>query len=144
MRKARAILFILIAGLITGLVSCAKKEGVQTPFTRLQGTWKLVKTATDDNGNTQIDPEEVHLVPAVQDNELTFYKDKTGVETNVYNGVASMPLHFDWAIVNDDSVWCAFTGHDTLTYYLVGVTSGTLTLQTNTSFGLAAYYYNRK
>ncbi len=144
MNKGIAIFSALFIFLIIGLVSCAKKEAAQTPFNRIQGKWKLVKTATDDNGNKLIDDYEIHPVPSVQDNEITFNKDLSGIETNVYNGVTSTPLYFTWAIISQDSVWCAYTGHDTLTYYLISVTSGTLALQTNTRFGLAAYYYNRK
>ena len=140
---ARFFILLIISSVI-GVASCTKKQAAETPFTRIMGKWKLVKTATDDNGNGKIDGEEIHPVPSVQDNEITFNKDFTGVETNVYNGVVSPPLNFFWSVTNEDSsIQCAFTGHDTITYYLVTVSSGSLTLETNTTLGLASYYYNR-
>jgi hypothetical protein len=138
------LLTLLILFLEIGLPSCTKKQAADTPFNKIQGKWKLTKEATDDNGNNKIDAEEIHATSPQHDNEITFNKGLTGVETNVYNGVVSPPLNFTWKITNEDSsIQCAYTGHDTITYYLVGVTSGSLTLQTNTTKGLAWYYYNK-
>lgn len=126
------------------ITSCAKKESPDTPANRILGKWKLVKTATDDNGNGQIDDVEIHPVPAIVDNEKVFNKDGTGVETNVYNGVTTLPLNFSWKIVGKDSVWVGYVANDTITYYLSTVSSANLTLTTNTQFGLAWYYYDKK
>ncbi len=139
----RSVIFLLLSTSLC-IGACEKKQDADTPYTRIQGNWKLAKTATDDNGDRQIGIGETHTVSPLQDYEITFNKDYTGVENDVYNGVAAPPLKFDWAIVGKDSVWCGFEGHDTLTYYLVGVSSGTLTLQTDTKYGLVAYYYNKK
>jgi hypothetical protein len=136
--------FLLILSSVIVLTSCTKKQAAETPFTRMLGKWKLAKTATDDNGNNIIEGSEIHAVAAGQDNEVTFNKDLTGTETNIYNGVASPPLNFTWKITNEDSsIQCAYTGHDTITYYLVSVSSANLVLQTFATHGLAWYTYNR-
>ena len=135
-----SFLFLLVAA----LGSCTKKQSPNTPFNRLQGKWKLAKTATDDNVNGQIDGAEIFPVDKLLDNEKQFNKDGTGVETNVYNGSTSLPLHFTWRIISNDSVWIAYSANDTLTYYLADISSSSLTLITNTSFGLAWYYYTKK
>ena len=144
MKRIPAIALMLLVSFMIMVASCAKKESPGTPYDKLQGKWKLAKEGTDDNDNHIIEPGEVQPVPAAKDYEITFNKDYTGVENNTFNGVVSTPLPFTWSIVGRDSVRCAFSGHDTITYYLVSINSGSLTLQTKTQFGLAWYNYNRK
>ena len=124
-------------------MSCSKKHAPETPYTRLQGKWKKVQYATDDNNNGTIEASEIHPQPATIDDEITFTNEGTGVETTVSNGIASTPLTFDWKIVGGDSVWVAYKANDTLTYYITAVTSNNLQLTTPTQFGLASYYYSR-
>ena len=139
---------LLVISALVGFSACTKKKAADTPFTRIQGKWKLSSLAIDNNGNGKVDPGEQSPVAKVQDNEITFNNDLTGVETNVYNGVTSPPLNFTWRITNEDSaIQCAFIGHDTVTYYLVSVSSDNLTLQehtTQTSPEVSWYYFNRK
>lgn len=145
MSKKSSILSVLFTVLITGMISsCAKKQQPETPFTKIQGKWKLAKMATDDNGNNQIDNREIFQVPEVQDFQITFNNDNTGSENNTYNGVVSPPLKFEWTLVNSDTLKCTFEQQEPVTYYLASISSGNLTLQTLTKFGLAWYSYNKK
>ncbi len=134
-------LFVAMAG---GLVSCVKKQNTGSTNSELDGKWKLAQTATDDNGNKQIDGSEIHSVPSGQDYELTFNANFTGVENDIYDGVVSTPLSFSWALINNDYLYSAFASHDTITYYIVSMSSNNLVLQANTQTGLTAYYYNKK
>ena len=125
-------------------MSCAKKQGADTPFTRLQGKWVLTKTATDDNGSGEIDGYEIHSISASQNTVKTFNSNGSGVENNIYDGITSPQLNFNYYIVGRDSVRIAYTANDTLTYYIATLSSVNLTLITNTVRGLAAYYYDKK
>jgi hypothetical protein len=126
------------------MMSCAKKEGADTPSTRLQGRWTLTKTATDDNGSGEIDGYEIHAVSASQKTQKTFNKDASGVETNIFDGITSPQLNFTWKVLGSDSVRVSFSANDTITYYIATLSSANLTLITNTSRGLVAYYYDKK
>lgn len=143
MKRNTAILFLFTV-CVFGIWSCRKEKGAETPYDRIQGKWQLIKTATDDNQDGNISNSEIFPVSPQQINQLLFNKDGTGVETNTYSGVASPSLNFRWQIVGNDSVWCAYSGHDTLTFYLAAVSSGNLALTTNTTHGLAWYYYIKK
>lgn len=132
---------LLVTSCVMLFASCAKKQSPQTPFNKIQGKWKLIQTATDDNANGQIDPSEIHSVPAGQDNEIKFNNDETGVETNTFNGVVSSPLNFRWKIVGADSVQIAYVAHDTATYYVSDVSASNLTLTTNGQSGLVWFNY---
>jgi|GEM_PF-874164 len=134
--------FILFLCLAIGADSCKKQE-LETPSTRIRGKWKLVKTATDDNNNRNIEDVEIIDVPKTLEDVITFEKDNTGVENTTANGIKSLPLNFDWSITGD-SVDITYDYHETIRYYLVSVSSGSLTLQTNTQFGLAWYNYNKQ
>lgn len=142
MTRSSSVIFILLLCLALGVDSC-KKQGLETPSTRIRGKWKLVKTATDDNNNGSIEDIEIIDVPKTLEDVITFEKDNTGVENTTANGVKSLPLKFDWSIVGD-SVEITYDYHETMRYYLVSVSSGSLTLQTNTQFGLAWYNYNKQ
>lgn len=142
MRRRIVILVVLFfIFLFAGLIACTKKKAPDTPFTRVQGKWRKVKYATDDNNNGTIEASEIHAVPAKLDNEILFTNEETGVETTVDSGVTSIPLTFNWKIVGGDSVWVAYKANDTIVYFLTSVSSHDLTLTATTQFGLASYYY---
>jgi hypothetical protein len=145
MKGNRTIVFLsTFTAFVILVTSCAKRQSPETPFTKIQGKWKLIQQATDDNANGQIDGSEIESVPALMDNEKQFNKDGTGVETNVYNGVTTPPLNFTWKIVGQDSVWIAYAVHDTTTFYVSTVSASNLTLTTMGQHGLAWYYYSKK
>jgi hypothetical protein len=140
MRKILVLAFILFSAFfVFGLTSCSKKEAADTPYDRVQGKWKKVKYANDDNNNGTIEFFEIHPVEGNTNNELLFNKDYTGMETNP----GSPDLRFTWKIVGKDSVALAYTAHFNVTYYLREVSSVDLTLMTNTTLGIAWYYYVR-
>jgi hypothetical protein len=132
-------LILLVVALMFGVSSCTKKPGADTPFTRIQGRWKKVRYATDDNRNGVIDVSEVSPVAEGVDNEITFRGDSTGMETNA----GSPALNFRWRITDGASVLVSYNANDTITYTIAYVTSNNLTLNTVTNLGLTAYYYNR-
>jgi hypothetical protein len=140
MRSVVAILIPLFFLFLTGgLFSCKDKSGADTPFERVQGKWKKIKYATDDNGNQQIDPFEIRELEGGVNNELVFNKDSTGYETSNFAPL----LNFTWNIVGD-SIYRHGTGHLSITYHMEAVNSYNLTLTTNTNLGLAWYMYQKE
>ncbi|MCW3124281.1 MAG: hypothetical protein JWQ38_3773 [Flavipsychrobacter sp.] len=109
----------------------------------MQGTWKLAQTATDDNNNGAIEEEEKHVVPVAQDYRITFNKDYTGVEQDVYGGDTSIQLRFSWAL-SKDHLWVAYALHDTINYDLINLSANNLTLQHPTKSGIAWYSYDKR
>jgi hypothetical protein len=138
---------IIFAILILGLWSCTKKGSPDTPFTHIQGFWKLAKTATDDNGNGIIDAGEIHSVAATYTDKLYFKSDSTGYEQITVNGDPTAPLHYRWKIAYGDSLYMAYAAHDTPTYYISLLNSVNMTLSTITPVDsgsiLTQYYYNK-
>lgn len=140
MRTVQAILILLFAVFLgTGLFSCKKRQGADTPFERVQGKWKKIKYATDDNGSQKIEPFEIREVEGGVNNVLVFNGDSTGYETNDF-----VPqLDFTWTIVGD-SIRRMGSGHLTINYRVEAVNSYNLTLTTNTNLGLAWYMYEKQ
>ena len=130
------LLALFVAAATVGLYSC-KKQGLETPFTRMFGKWKKVKYATDDNRNGVIDPKEIMVVESSVKNELLFKPDSTGVESST----SSPDLSFKWKIYDGTSVLIQYSANDTITYSISNISSVDLTLTTMTKLGLAWYYY---
>ena len=146
MKRYFAILpALFLLALFFGMTSCTKKEKPDTLYTRLEGQWKKTQYATDDNNNGVIDPQEIHQQASSQVDVIVFSSDTLGYEkTIVNNNVASESvLNFQWYI-NGDSVVVAYAAHLNVTYFIQDVNSLNLTLITNTSKGLAAYYYSKQ
>src|ERR1043166_8529074 len=119
MNRNNPIFFIIITAFIfIGLASCAKKQAADTPYTRIQGKWKKIKYANDDNNNHNIEEHEIHAVAPGMDNEILFNADGSGKETTVVNNQSLSTLNFSWRIVSGDSISVIYTAHDTVTYYL--------------------------
>ena len=125
MNRNKIILIVLLAiYLVVGVLSCAKKQGPDTPYTRMVGKWKLAKTG-NDNGNGVI-----VYTPVLkgQDWEWTFNNNSTAIELN-NDGPSQNPTeNYDWKIVGADSLWMAGAWHDTTTYYLFSINSSAMTL----------------
>lgn len=135
---------ILVVLTCTGAFSCKRKEVVYTRLTRIQHTWKLVKTATDANGNGQIDASEIHAIDAAFDNTLVFNADYTGKETVIANGVTT-DYPFTWTMdANMDTITRNGIGHNVIKYYLEDISSISMELTTMTDLGIAAYIYQIK
>ena len=130
------LLFVIFSCSI-GLSSCAKKEGVDTPFTRLVGKWKRVKLATDDNNNGQIEDREIFPDVANITNTIEFKKDSTGVEKTTF----SPDLPFRWQITGEGAITLFYAANFTISYRVVSVTSHDLNLTTRATTGLVGYYY---
>jgi len=139
-KRISGIAMFVVASCSMGLSSCARKEGPNTPFTKLVGTWKKVQFATDDNNNGQIDAWEISAVQPNITNTIEFRKDNTGVEKTSF----SPDLDFKWSVVGDVSVLLTYNANDTLLYRLVSVTSSTLEMTTRGNISLAGYYYDRQ
>ena len=139
---ALSILFTIAFSCVTS--SCKRKEVIETRLTRLTNKWKLVKTATDSNGNGGIDPSEIQPVQDSYNDVLYFNPDNSGTETVIANSVTTV-YPFTWTI-NDqlDTIVRNGVGHNTIKYYLKDITSITMELTTTTSLGIAAYYYERR
>lgn len=143
MKRYTTILSILfVIPLLIGVESCTKKQPPDTLFSKMLGQWKKTAYATDDNGNGVIDAGEIHPQSANILDELVIKKDTTGYENTIVNNIQEVPLNFKW-YVYADSVVFYYAAHDTIVYYIDEVNSYTLALYTNTSTGLAAYYYSK-
>ena len=140
MKQTSLLLALIVISISLGLGSCAKKQQPDTPSTRIIGTWKKVKFATDDNNNGQIDSWEIFPVQPNITNTLEFKKDNTGVEKTTY----SPDLDFRWQIVGDLSVMLSYSANDTVIYQLESINSGNMTLTTRNNISLAGYYYDKQ
>jgi hypothetical protein len=124
------------------LDACSKKNNDNSQSSRLNGRWRLVKTATDDNANGAIDASEIHAVQQGYVDYLLFNNDSTGSETTQTN-LDTVVLPFRWYFTLQDSLQRDGVGHDTIRYFIANINTSTMQLYTNTQFGVAAYYYNR-
>ena len=88
-----------------------------------------------------IDPEEIHPVATSLNDQLLIKGDTTGIETTIVNKNSESPLPLRWYIGAGDSLTLIYTAHYTITYGISEISSGDLTLVTNTSLGIAWYYY---
>jgi hypothetical protein len=141
--KKNLILNILFASLfVCTIVACKRNAEPDTTAGKIAGTWKLTKTATDDNGSGVIENYEMHAVPSIQDYQLLFRSDGSGVSTNTYDGVKSPDLTFIWQS-NADQLLVAYKANDTISYFLVNVNSKELVLSNTVAQGLQWYYYTK-
>ncbi len=140
MKRFSGILFLFFVALVCVVPSCTKKETAETRLTRMQHKWKLIKTATDANGNGVIDASEIQPVQSGV-TTITFNKDLSGVETIAINGVTT-DYPFIWAMDGTlDTVTRNGVGHNQIKYFLADISSTNMELTTTTDLGLAAYFY---
>jgi hypothetical protein len=121
--------------------SCTKKPQVETPFTRVMGSWQKVQYATDDNGNGVIDQQEIRNQPLGFVDVLVFKPDTTGYEATSIDG-SKDTAKFTW-FVGGDSLYVAYTAHFSVVYFISHVSTGNLELMTGDSTGLQWYSYNK-
>jgi hypothetical protein len=115
---------------------------VETKYTRLTSTWKLVKLATDDNGNNAIEPSEIRPVNKGYYAEWRFNDDSSGSETTLVNNLQTV-LPFNFRFTDRDTLYRWGVGYNTVIYKMTDITSITLQLQTYTNIGLARYYFEK-
>ena len=140
---ALSVAFFLALTCIT--FSCKQKENIETILTRLLHNWKLVKIATDDNGNGVIDAAEVHPLSNGADDEIVFNKDYTGLQTVIAANGATESYHFTWSLDTHDTVTRVGLGYNLIKYHIENISSTSLELLTMTDQNiLSAYYYTRK
>ena len=140
-RHSIVLLSLFAMGIL--LYGCRRKEVIQTQYTRLLQNWKLVRIANDGNGNGVIDPSEIQPVQEGYDDEIIFHGDSTGNETVITNNLTTT-YPFTWTMNAKDTIFRYGIGHDTIQYYLADISSISLELTTNTTLGLAAYYFEKK
>ena len=148
MDRKKVFFFVLFSMiLVIGLISCRKKEATDTSFTRMIGRWKLTAIGTDDNGDGVIENSEVSNEPAANSDILYFGSDSIGTETTIFSGVSSPVLNFKWSLLAPDSLWVAYSAHDTVNYYIYLLNSSNLVLATNITLDsgtiLVQKYYNK-
>ena len=144
MRRTITLSLLLTVALSSVTFSCKRKEIVETRLTRLMNKWKLVKTGTDSNGNGSIDGSEVHAVPDGFDDIFSFTQQYTGTETVTTNGVTTN-YPFTWKINPAlDTITRDGVGHNQIIYKMVEISSVSMQLNTFTSSGIAAYFFERK
>lgn len=140
MRSSKMLLTAAILSFIAvSFFSCAKKEVVNTPYTRLFGKWKKVRFATDDNANGVIDDWEFVATDKNITNTLLFKSDSTGTEATTN----APDLSFRWFIGGDVSLYLIYATGDTFTYNVVENSAAHLYLTTKSKIAIAGYYYDR-
>ena len=143
MKRTIALSVVLTIAFCCSVLSCKRKEVVETRLTRVMNKWKLVKTATDNNLNGIIDESEIQPVQEGYNDILLFNKDYSGSETVTTNGVTTA-YPFVWTMdAGLDTIKRDGVGHDTISYYLYDISSISMELTTTTPLGLAAYFYSR-
>jgi len=141
-RCATILSIVFIAALAGSTVSCTKRVTPETPFTRIQGKWKKVRYATDDNDNKKIEPIEIHAVLPIEEYYIRFGSDGMGEVNSTYNGVLTT-LNFNWAVAAD-SVKIDYDANYTISYHISDVTPKYLTLTAVTPLGLSRYYFDKQ
>ncbi len=141
------ILTLSVVSVLAGgalFFSCKKIDKPQTRLTRIQHSWQLVKTATDANGNGQIDSYEIQPISESMNNVLTFNTDNTGKETVVANSVTT-DYPFTWTMdAKMDTITREGVGHNIIKYYLADISSIAMELTTTSNLGVVAYFYEIK
>ncbi len=137
---SRQIVFLCFLAASCCLSSaCKRKEVVENQFTRLQRTWKLVKTATDSDGNGKLDDYEFHAISENMDDQITFHADKTGNQTVIANNVTTV-YPFTWVLDENDTITRSGTGHDVRKYHIEDISNASMTLISPPPTFVAFYY----
>lgn len=145
MTRTLALSFFLLGAFCVAMPSCKRDDKPQTRLTRLQHTWKLVKTATDANGNGAIDASEIQPINiATLASTIAFNENMSGNENVVANGVTT-DYPFTWTInAQMDTITRNGIGHNVVKYYLADISSIAMELTTMTDLGVAGYFYEIK
>lgn len=142
MKQASLIWLILgIAGLAI-LAGCAKTQIAQTPYTEIQGIWKLKQSATDDNNDGLLEQDELTNVSPGYTEYLVF-NASTGTQkitvndtTNVYN--------FTWTLTSGDSILVRMEEGDSLVSDIQTLDRTDLLLRNHTTPVLSWGLYSRQ
>lgn len=147
--NGRALILLLVfVVLVSGSEGCRKKQQSNTIFSMLQGKWKRIQLATDDNGNGIIDASELHNMPPGYSDVLLFKSDSTGMETTLVNNGSPNIIPYNWRPQYSDSLLINYRAHLSIDYYIVVLNSSLLTLSSYVSldsgFILTQYVYNKE
>ena len=124
------------------LQACQKTSTPSTPYTQLEGNWKLTQTATDDNDNGILDRNE--LVNVSNDVEfLKFNKDLTGTQTITINDTTNT-YAFTWNLANNDSELIRIEDGDSIVSQIDNINSTDLTLRQNTTPVISWELYSKQ
>ena len=144
MREGALFFLLFIAmSFCFGIVSCNKKEQPTTSYTMLEGKWKLIQTATDDNNSHQLDPSELVNVSDSNIEYYVFNKDTTGYESIDYKGVTTI-YNFIWTFPTYDSLVLYMEGSNTVSFNILNFSTNSLTLQENTLPEMSWYIYTKQ
>ncbi|NDC42305.1 MAG: hypothetical protein EBZ77_12280 [Chitinophagia bacterium] len=139
--KRPALQVVLISVLLLLMGACKRAEKVENAFTRITRNWKLVQTATDNNGNNLLDDFEYSALPASVTDYYNFKTDNTGLETvTSENGITSY-YPFTWNLAADTLQVTKAGGSATL-YYVQSLSNVKMNLVTESRFGLAGYLFS--
>src|ERR1700744_2061051 len=138
--KTTPVIILLI--LCVALMYSCGKSTVDTPYTKLEGNWAIIQTATDDNGNGQLDNEELRTVT---DNEtMQFRNDSTGTLHVIINGT-TIDYVYTWAFINNYTELRRIAyGEDTTLAKIVTLTTKDMTLMNYTDPQLSWYVLRKK
>ena len=145
MNKPIILLSVLVFIFCLAQTSCKRKDNVESIFTYLSHSWKVVKLATDDNGNNGIDASEIHAPANGQDNRFVFKTDNTGSETVIAANGVTTEYPFTWSLLGKDSVIRNGVGNNVVRYKINSISTTRLELRMTTEQSgiLVAYYFER-
>jgi hypothetical protein len=118
-RNKTLVLLLFTAYCAGGLASCAKKQGPDTPFTKIMGRWKLTKFASDAGNG----PLVYTALDKAVDWTWVFDSDSKGYDIENWNGLEGIKEVYNFRIAGADSVWIATATHDTSTYFISEINS---------------------
>jgi hypothetical protein len=108
--------------------ACSKPEPAENPYSRIEVTWRLIATATDENLNGILDSNEIQAVSTDPAQLLKFNYDSTGNEHVVINNTTE-DYPFTWQFENTfHDVQRIITG-DTITSQIDVLTDQSLYLR---------------
>jgi hypothetical protein len=132
---------VVLGACVFFVASCQKSSQPSTPFTEIEGKWKLIQTATDNNNNGILDREELTTVAAGDVEFLQLNKDLTGDQNITMADSVTTNYPFTWNLTGNDSVLVRYELGDTITSVIYDINNTDLTLQSNTMPVTSWYVY---
>ncbi len=127
---------LIIAVCITGIIflqACSKREPAENAYTRIEGTWRLIATATDENQNGLLDDAEILAVPKGPAELIKFNYDSTGNEHKVTSNGIVEDYFFTWQFENTFHDLSRVISGDTILSHIDLLTNNSFYLRTDDS-----------
>lgn len=109
MNSIKLLLLVFTAAIL--LAGCKKDgEGSTDPNVLIVGSWRLVQTGSDVNGNDRIDPGENNILPANYVRVDTYGSNKNGRTVVQLPASGSTTEDFTYASITDNNLKLTISG----------------------------------